>query len=134
VRTAWLPFLPRILEIADQLVLLRIDRDHGVLTLQERRGRRVDVIELGVAIGMRGPLAALAHRLQTVAQLVEQTPHRGGTHAPALRRQGRRQLRPALARPPQRRNDVKPTDVGRETPLHADLYNAAANRTFSDLM
>ena len=52
-------------------------------TPQERRGRRVDVLELRVAIRMRGPLAALADRWQAVTPLVEQTSHGRGTHVPA---------------------------------------------------
>ena len=52
------------------------------------------------------PFATLADRLQPVAQGVQQTPHRRGTHVPALRRQRGRQLRAALARPPQRRHRI----------------------------
>jgi len=85
-RPGRLPFLARILEIADQFLLLRIDRDDRLLAPQQRRRRRVDVLELRVATRMRGPLAPFADRLETVAQLVEQTPHGGRTHAPAGRR------------------------------------------------
>ena len=52
---------------------------------QEGGRRRIDVFELGVAIGMRRPLAALLEGLQAVPQRVEHAPHRRRTDAPAVR-------------------------------------------------
>ena len=53
--------------------------------------------------GWTVPSCRFAHRLQSVAQAVEQPTHRGRAHAPPLLGQRRRQFRAALARPPQRR-------------------------------
>ena len=53
--------------------------------------------------GWTVPFLPFAHRLQSVAQAVEQPTHRGRAHAPSLLGQRRRQFRAALARPPQRR-------------------------------
>ena len=42
------------LEIADQLTLLGIDRDHQLVRCECRCDGRVDVLKLGVAVGMPG--------------------------------------------------------------------------------
>ena len=65
--------------------------------------RRIDVLELLVGVRMDRAFLPFAHRLQSVAQAVEQPTHRGRAHAPSLLGQRRRQFRAALARPPQRR-------------------------------
>ena len=52
---------------------------------------------------MRRPFSALAHRLQPIAKLMQQSAHRRRAHLPARVRQRRGELRPTLARPPQRR-------------------------------
>ena len=70
-----LPFAAAVLEIADQLLLLGVDRDHR---LAGRRGRFhliVDVAELRIAIRMACPLAGLAVGLQAVAHLPQQIGH-----------------------------------------------------------
>ena len=69
---------------------------------------RVDVLELRVPIGVNGAFLSFAHRLQPVTQLAKKPTHRGRTHAPALLRQRRRELRATLARPAQRRCRVPP--------------------------
>ena len=56
-----------------------------------------------VAVRMDRAFLPFAHRLQSVAQTVEQPTHGGRAHAPSLLAQRRRQLRATLARPPQRR-------------------------------
>ena len=66
----------------------------------------VDVLELRVAVRMRGAFLPFARRLQPVAQAVQQPAHSGRTHPPSLLGQRRRQLRPTLARPAQRRGRV----------------------------
>ena len=107
-RARRLPFPPRILEIADQFLLLRIDGDHRLLLIEERRGGRVDVLELRVPIRMRRALLGFAQRLESVPERMQQMAHRRRTHVPALRRQGRGQLRAALAGPSQRRHGIAP--------------------------
>ena len=61
------------------------------------------MFELGVAVRVRCPFPALAHRLQPIAKLMQQSAHRRRAHLPARVRQRRGELRPTLARPPQRR-------------------------------
>ncbi len=68
--------------------------------------RRVDVLELRVAVRVCGAFLPFAYRLQPVAQAVQQPTHRGRTHPPPLLGQRRRQLRATLARPAQRRGRV----------------------------
>ena len=54
-----LPFAARILEIPNQFLLLRVDRDHGLPATEQRRGGRADVLELRVPIRMRRALLGL---------------------------------------------------------------------------
>ena len=77
-----------------------------MLALQERRGRRVDVLELRIAIRMRAALLGLAQRLEPVAERMQEMANGRGTHAPPLRRQRRGQLRTTLTRPSQRRHRI----------------------------
>ena len=62
------PLAPAVLEVPDELLLLGVDRDHRLTGADRRRSGRVDIAELGVAIGMRGALLGLAVGLQAVAQ------------------------------------------------------------------
>ncbi len=101
-----LPFAPGILEIPHQFLLLRVDGDHGLLALHERGGSRVDMLELRVAVRVRGAFAGLLQRVQPKAESVQQPPHRRRTHRPALRGQRACQLCLALARPPQGRHRI----------------------------
>jgi len=50
----------RVLEIPNQLLLLGVDRDRRLTLGQRRTDRLVDVLELGVAVGMVRSLAGLA--------------------------------------------------------------------------
>jgi hypothetical protein len=68
------------------------------------------VLELCVSIGMRHALGSLANRAETVAELVQESADRRGTDLPALLRHRRRELRSALARPPERRHRVAASD------------------------
>ena len=61
------------------------------------------MFELRVAVRVRRPFSALAHRLQPIAKLMQQSTHRRRAHLPARAQQRRGELRPTLARPPQRR-------------------------------
>ncbi len=105
-RALRLPFAPAVLEVPDQLFLLRVDRDHRLASGQMRVRGLVDVLELRVAVRMRGAFLPLARRLQPVAQAVQQPAHSGRTHPPPLLVQRRRQLCATLARPAQRRGRV----------------------------
>jgi hypothetical protein len=51
-RVVGLPLDAAVLEIADQLLLLRVDRDEWCATLDSVRSLAVDVLELRVAVGM----------------------------------------------------------------------------------
>src|SRR6266850_686864 len=101
-----LPLPAAILEFADEFLLLGVDRNYRLLPAQERGRGRVDVLELLVAVGLRRPLAALAYRLQAVAQLVEHAAPPRAAHLPPVARQRRRALPPPLARPSQRRHRI----------------------------
>ena len=94
------------IEVPDQLFLLRVDRDHRLAGGQMLVRGLVDVLELRVAVRMRGAFLPLARRLQPVAQAVQQPAHSGRTHPPPLLVQRRRQLCATLARPAQRRGRV----------------------------
>ena len=61
-----------ILEVADQLLLLGVDRDGRLAGSLERLDLRVDVLELCVAVGMGGTFACLAVGLQAEAQTPQQ--------------------------------------------------------------
>ena len=97
-----LPLPAGVLEIPHQLLPLGIDRHHRLTALQTLIRLRIDMFELSVAVRVRRPFAALAHRLQPIAKLVQQSAHRRRAHLPARARQRRGELRPTLARPPQR--------------------------------
>ena len=105
-RALRLPFPPAVLEVPDQLLLLRVDRNHRLAGAQMLVGSPVDVLELRVAVRMCGAFLSFARRLQPVAQAVQQPAHSGRTHPPPLLGQRRRQLRATLARPAQRRGRV----------------------------
>jgi len=53
------PFAPGILEVADQFLLFRINRDRRFARGQRRLDQFVDVVELRVPIGMVRSLARL---------------------------------------------------------------------------
>ena len=105
-RALRLPFTPAVLEVPDQLFLLRIDRDHWLATLQEAVGGRIDVLKLVVAVGVRRAFVALARRLQAVPQIVEHAADRRRADGPPVPRQRCRQLRATLTRPAQGRRRV----------------------------
>ncbi len=61
-----LPLAPAVLERADRFLLLRVHRDHRLAARLRRRHPRVDVPELGVAVGVGRALARLSIALKTV--------------------------------------------------------------------
>ena len=66
------PFASGVLEVADELLLLGVDRDRR-LTRRERFFHPiVDVVELRIAVGVVRSLARLAVGLQTVIELVQE--------------------------------------------------------------
>ena len=62
----------RVPEVADQFLLLGVDRDGRFARRDRRLDRGVDVHELGIAVGMAGPLAGLAVGLTAVLQGAQQ--------------------------------------------------------------
>ncbi len=109
-----LPVAPRtpipaaILEIPDQFLLFRVHRDRRLAAFQEPRHLGVEVLELGVAVGMRGAFSRLAVALQAIARLVEQGRHRAVAHRMRLPGQFLGQRATALDRPSQRRFRIAP--------------------------
>ena len=62
----------RILVLADQFLLLGVDRDHRLASGLKRRGLRVDMLELRVPIRMTAAFLGLAIDLTAVAEAFEQ--------------------------------------------------------------
>jgi hypothetical protein len=61
-----LPFPPAILEVSDEFLLLRIDGNHGLATLLKTQNNGVDVLEVGIAVGVARAFSGLAVAPQTV--------------------------------------------------------------------
>jgi hypothetical protein len=100
LRTQLTPAVP---EVADQLLLLGVDRDRRLAGGLELLHRGVDVLELGVAVGVAGALAGLAVGLQAEAQAAQQAADQLLPRGEAPLGQGRGQVALAPADPPQRR-------------------------------
>ena len=73
---ASMPLPPRIAEIPDQFLLLRIHRDDRLPRLLKGTDLLVDVLELGVAIRVVFAFPGLPVRLEAVADLLEQATDR----------------------------------------------------------
>jgi hypothetical protein len=58
------PLPPGVLELTNQFLLLRVDRNHRLLRRQSRSHALVDVNELGVSVGMIASLLGFAVSLQ----------------------------------------------------------------------
>jgi hypothetical protein len=112
---------PAILEVADQLLLLGVHRDRRLAGGLECLHRGVDVLELGIAVGVAGALARLAVRLQAEAQAVQQPADQLLSRGEALLGQRRRQVALAPADPPARNTASTP-------PRPAARASLAANR------
>ncbi len=102
-RALRLPFAPGILEIADEFLLLRVDRDGRIAGRQRLLDAIVDVVELPVAIGMIGSLARLAVGLKRIVELMQQLADEGAADRMAHVAQPLAELAQALAGPQQRR-------------------------------
>ena len=77
------PFAPSVLEVADQFLLLGVDRDRRLACGQRCRHLLIDVAKLPVAIRMVSAFAHLAIGLQAVAKRVQQfTDHRAADLMP----------------------------------------------------
>ena len=96
------PCPARILEIANQFLLLGVDRDRRLTLGQRRVDRLVDVLELGVTVGMVRSLACLAVCLKAVAAGAQQRANAGVTDAMTQIAQGPGDLAKALDRPAKR--------------------------------
>ena len=66
------PLAFRVLEVADQFLLLRVDRDDRLPGGLDPPDLLIDVPQLGVAVRMGRPVAGLAIGLQTVARRHQQ--------------------------------------------------------------
>jgi hypothetical protein len=102
------PFPAAVLEVANKLLLLRIDRDHRLAGCQRLGHAAIDMLELRVAIRMLVALARLAIGLQAEMASLEQLADHGMADPVTPLRQFRRQSAQALARPAQRRHRVAP--------------------------
>src|SRR6516165_3957473 len=100
------PFLAGILEIAHQLLLLRVDRDHRLVGFQEGGRLVCDVLELRVAVDVLLPFLGLAVRLQTIAQIVQKLAHQRTRHLVPLPGQLLHEIAQAACRPQKRRHRV----------------------------
>jgi len=87
-----------ILEVADQLLLLGVDGDDGLLLSLRRNDFRVDIFELGIAVGMLGAFI-FAIGLALEPELHQLHAHRIGTDRMPQRREGCGQLLHAFRYP-----------------------------------
>src|SRR5262249_13007570 len=88
-------------EIPDQLLLLRVHRDHRLAAPEELEHAIVDVLELQIAIGMGRTLVRLTIGLEAVFQLLEQSRHGPGADAMTLELQLAGQISRTLTGPAQ---------------------------------
>ena len=103
-----LPFGAALLERPDVFLLLGVHADHRVPGVDVVPGLGVNVTELGVAVGVPGPLQRLDVALQAEALLLQQRRHRRRRHRVPGRGQRRGQVAGRLGRPPQRRLRIPP--------------------------
>ena len=94
----------------DQFLLLGVHADHRLPGGAELAGQRVEVGELGVAVGVLGALVLLGRRLQRVAHLVQQPAHQLRGRLEALPGELACELARRLQRPAQRRHRAAPRD------------------------
>ena len=65
-------FPAAVLEVADQFLLLRVDRDGRLAGSLKAAHLGIDMFELGIALRMAGPFARLAVGLKTEAKTPQQ--------------------------------------------------------------
>ncbi len=94
---------PAVFEVANQFLLLGINRDHRLPGRLEGGHHGVDVLELGIAVGMTAALAGFGVGLQAEAQPAQQATDQLLSGDEATLCQRRRQMALAFADPPQRR-------------------------------
>src|SRR5262249_52668894 len=103
---ARLPLSAGVLEGADELLLLGVDRDRGLAVALELPDFACDVAELCVAIGVVGTLGGLAVGLEAEVELAQESADRETADRVTARPQLLREPGRALARPSQRRGRV----------------------------
>jgi hypothetical protein len=122
--------------VADKLLLLGVDRDRRFAGSLEGRQLGVDVLELGVAVGVAGAFARFGIGLQAEAQPMQQAADQllAGAEAPFGQR--RRQMALALADPQQGSLGITPDRRLHQVPqrcqkswLRLDRRLAPASRT-----
>src|SRR5215204_1203148 len=120
VHAPWIAFRTiigsAILEVADQLLLLRIDGDDGLLLGLRGNDFRVDIFELGIAIGVFRALMRLAIGLAREPKLHQLLAHRIGTDWMPHLRQCRSQFLHAFRHP-----DQRPHGIAQRRGLHKSL-------------
>src|SRR5215212_2307287 len=99
-----------VLEIADQLLLLGIDRNDRKAGSEVLLNLLVDMLELGVSVRMARSFQCLLVRLEAVSELHEQLGNELMTHSMTLGLELRGENTNALARPSQRRFRVPARD------------------------
>src|SRR6201982_899283 len=102
LRPAWAtPFPAVVLEIAHQFLLLRVDRYDRFVRRQERRGLRVDILKLRVAIDVLAAFSCLVVRLQAVAHAAQKVADNRRANLMTLLRQLGHEVTQAAGRPQQ---------------------------------
>src|SRR4051794_35742540 len=96
------PVRAGILVVADQLFLLRIDRDHRLIVGLEGQDLGIDVLELGITVRMVAAFVGLEVTLAIEAKTAQQAADRVGGDLMPHRAQRRRQLFRTLRDPQQR--------------------------------
>src|SRR4051812_2681504 len=96
----------RVLEIPNQLLLLRVHRNHRLLLGQRRRHARLDVVKRRIAVGMLATLAGLAVALQAELLRLQHLGDDATADLVPKLRQFVRQPTQALAGPAQRRHRI----------------------------
>jgi hypothetical protein len=91
------PLAPTVLERAYQFLLLRVHRDPRLTAWLKPRDHHVDVLELRIAIRMRGPFFGRAVALHAIAGSPQQRAHCPRADGVCLPRQFLRQTGGALA-------------------------------------
>ena len=94
---------PAVLVVSDQFLLFRVHGNHWTGCLDLLRHTRVDVLELGVTVGVLLALHCLAISLETVAQCAKLRGYGLSSDVNSLFVQLARQNAHALAGPPQGR-------------------------------
>lgn len=100
------PGTARIVEVADQLLLLGVHADHRLAGVPVIACLLVEIPELGIPVGMLTSLERLGVGLQLEALLAQQASDGVGTDPVPLAGQFGRQRAGRLGRPPQRRHRI----------------------------